>query len=116
MKRRILIYGHDSSLLDIRAALVRSVGFDVLCAYTRSQLEQLMGGDPIDALILCHTISAEEDEAVLLKAKVLQPQMKVLVLNANQGNAIYAEEVATLDIWSGPRALIETLQTLVAAT
>lgn len=114
MKRLFLIYGHDSSLLDIRAALVRSAGFDVLCAYTRGRVEQLMKDVLVDALILCHTVPAEEDQDLVRKASTLQPQMKILILNANQPSEFAARDVATFDVGKGPKALMERLKGMVS--
>ncbi|WP_128912204.1 hypothetical protein [Granulicella sibirica] len=114
MKRRILNYGHDKSLLDIRGELVRSAGFDVLCAYTREEVEKLIEAGPADALILCHTVSAQEDEALLLKVKMLPHGIKTLVLNANKHDGFISGDVPTVDVWNGPDALLKALRTLVA--
>ena len=114
MKRRILIYGHDKSLLDTRAALVRSAGFDALSASNLNDVERLIEAEAIDALILCHTISPEEDEALLVKAWTVQPSMKALVLTANKRNGFVARDVPTVDVWNGPDAFIKKLRTLVA--
>lgn len=70
----------------------------------------------VDVLILCHTVPAEEDQDLLRKASILQPQMKTLVLNANRPNDLAAEDVVTFDVLMGPKALIEMLRTLVATT
>jgi DNA-binding response OmpR family regulator len=116
MKPRILIYGHDSSLLDTRGALARSAGFDVLSAYTLSQAETLIETESADALILCQTVSSEEDQGLVLKGRNAQPTMKFAVLSANHGKERVPDGVATVDVWNGPEAFIKMLRTLVVAT
>lgn len=63
---RILIYGHDFTLLDTRRMLLASTGFH---ADTVSTLDELRfavhhAQPPYELVILCHTISNDDREAV----------------------------------------------------
>jgi hypothetical protein len=73
---RILIYGRDSTLLETRRLVLASSGFRVDTVSTLQQFQRAVeqAQPPYELFILCHTVSAEEQE-----------EIKALALGLNTG-------------------------------
>ena len=66
---RILSFGHDSALLDGRAVVLISAGYEVTSVAALSDLVRELDGHHVDAVVLCHTLTEDETHAALLLVK-----------------------------------------------
>ena len=63
---RILSFGHDSALLDGRAAVLSSAGYGVISVTALTDLVKELDTQHRDAIVLCHTLTKDETHAALL--------------------------------------------------
>lgn len=66
---RILSFGHDSALLESRAVLLASAGYEVTSVAALSDLIREFDVQHSDAIVLCHTLTEDETHAALLLVK-----------------------------------------------
>jgi hypothetical protein len=66
---RILSFGHDSALLDGRAAVLASAGYEVTSVAALPDLMREFDVQHSDAVVLCHTLTEDETHAALLLVK-----------------------------------------------
>jgi len=67
---RILSFGHDSAILDGRAAVLSSAGYGVISVTALTDLVKELDMQHRDAVILCHTLTEDETHATLLLVKL----------------------------------------------
>jgi hypothetical protein len=65
----ILSFGHDSALLDGRAAVLSSAGYGVISVTALTDLVKELDMQHRDAVVLCHTLTEDETHAALLLVK-----------------------------------------------
>ncbi len=77
----ILVVGNDTVLLKTRAAVLRVSGFKAITAQGIDQARMTAGYFAFNAALLCHTLTAEERDALALDlgchAKCKTPIMKL---------------------------------------
>ena len=78
--RCVLVYGHDGRLLDTRRLVLSAAGLHVLTAARPEEAERLLMQQPVDLLLLCHTLSETERDAMLSDSRARWPQMKLLLV------------------------------------
>ena len=66
---RILSFGHDSALLDDRAVVLASAGYEVISVAALPDLMREFDVQHSDAVVLCHTLTKDETHAALLLVK-----------------------------------------------
>jgi DNA-binding NtrC family response regulator len=76
----ILLYGRDRDLLESRCLVLESAGFKASTATELRAVEQRIGKEHLDLLIICYTISREARERVLAAIHAIQPDLRSLVL------------------------------------
>jgi len=110
----ILLYGHYPTLLKTRRWILENAGFRVWTATQHAEVEDILSAEPIDLLIMGHTLSAKDCEMALAAARRLRPEMKMLVLTENSFMHFGEEQDGVASAVDGPRALIAIAQKMVA--
>ncbi len=80
MHAQITMCGTDLTLLSTRRAVLRSVGFDVLTASRVEEIEALIEVRIVDALVICHTLEPEQQQAALAVLHRYSPNAKIIIL------------------------------------
>ena len=113
----ILIYGHDPMLLDTRSCVLQTAGFQVFTVAELANAAKTMTHQPIDLLLLCHTLTAVERQAAISTARTAQPQIKQLVMITNAQEAGQEKiEGETLHLFAGASGLIAAVQKTLDST
>ncbi|HMG03070.1 MAG TPA: hypothetical protein VK596_08045 [Edaphobacter sp.] len=95
--KAILLYGHEKTLLFTRRAILEKAGFCVFSALDLKEVQSFSSAERIKLLVICHSVSLDEQEMAVSLALVFNPRASVLALN----NVVYG--------WSG-----KTLYSVVA--
>ena len=66
---RILSFGHDSSLLESRATVLASAGYEVTSVRALPDLVRELDMEHSNAIVLCHSLTENETHAALLLVK-----------------------------------------------
>ena len=109
----VLIYGHNSSLLETRSWILEKAGFAVNRADSLAQVERLLAGGRKDVLLLCHTLSTEDCVAVERMLEGLCPALKVLALMTRTEACHGPVDASLLSLPTEPSRMVTTLQQLL---
>jgi len=109
----ILIYGHDSSLLETRRLVLQHAGFQAGTVMTLEEVRKILVHRPGVLPILCYSLSAEECGQALALIHSLKPARKSLILTAGIPICGWGEEDELLSSFKGPRALVAMVERLV---
>jgi hypothetical protein len=90
----VLIYGHDARLLESRKWVLQSWGYRALSVRSLAAINQVPLTPPIDLLVLCYSLSAEECESAIGCAKLRWSGVKELAL-VRQNAAIESAKILT---------------------
>ncbi|HVG27772.1 MAG TPA: hypothetical protein VM865_09215 [Acidobacteriaceae bacterium] len=102
----VLMYGTDVRLLQTRGWLLEASGYRALTAMDLPQLEWMAMREPVEVLILCHSLSAVAMERALAWVKERMPHMHTLVMAAGNGPLAGARPDAVLEPLAGPAKLL----------
>ena len=106
MIHRVLIFGHDMTLLMTRELILRRVALEICITTDHTEATRILASEPVHLLILCHTLREAERSAILAVAHSLQKDLTSLLLVANEsGNAPFGQDV-TLSTFDGPYTLL----------
>jgi CheY-like chemotaxis protein len=118
----ILLFGQDPVLLSTRQWVLSSNGHQVYLAADLASATRILADEPVDLLVLCHTLSPEDrDQAIALttpkdsrlrRAQKRFPKIKHLVLVAGAAGSQEAGS-DVLNAMSGPAQLVSRVQSLV---
>jgi DNA-binding NtrC family response regulator len=109
---KILAFGHDATLLHTRELILRRDGFDVVTATNRAEAGRILSQQPIDLVILCHTVLEPERQSILSLAHAYRPDLKVLVLTTASFASRSWDQDATLCTLDGPPRLLAAVHHL----
>ena len=116
MPASILIYGHDSKLLETRAWVLERAGFRVLRAASYADARHTLGREAIDLFIVCHTLLSREAEDVLADAHSDKPGVRSLLLTADTAEYTEDEANGVLSAFADPRMLIAKARELISTS
>ncbi len=108
----ILVYGRDQRLLETRSWVLEQAGFHVQTAMALGEAEQVMGNEPVEVVVLCHTLSSSERVEALAAARRLRPGVQRMVMTADALTLPEDGQEETLSVYDGPRQLIRSVQQL----
>jgi hypothetical protein len=82
----ILLAGQDYRLLSTRAAVLKKTGANVMCC-DASEALKLVESEPVDLIVLCHSLAEIEAERIAERAHSRSegPKVLFLTLDAYQG-------------------------------
>jgi DNA-binding response OmpR family regulator len=106
-RKLILVYGKDVQLLDTRSWVLQRAGFDVHYVQDIPSAALFLREHGSDLLILCHTLSADEQEAATVIAQAARSETKVLVMTTEDSNRTKGGPVIYLNALAGPVDLID---------
>jgi hypothetical protein len=114
VESHILICGNDETLLETRALVLESAGFQVKSRIGVSYLKQMvtLQGD-VYLTVLCHSLAEAEREEALNYLSDARPASKSLVLTVGESRPP-ERTTASLNAFDGPEALIATVKGLSA--
>ena len=108
----ILLVGEDSTLLEIRSAVLATLGAKVFAA-TAVDLPQLSISENVDVVVLCHTVQAERHADVMRTVQEKwKPRAKILQIAALGEDR--RDTCADFFTDSSPEMLIEHTKDLLA--
>jgi DNA-binding response OmpR family regulator len=109
---RVLIFGHDSALIETRRLLLLHTGFDVIVALDLRKTAELLATRSFDLFILCHSLPLKDCEGALALAHSLHSGLKNLILDAPLEGCSGRAEDTKLSAFVDPQTLIDTLNQL----
>ena len=112
MQAQIIVCGLDQSLLATRQQVLRKAGFDVLALASLDEILPIVQGYPIKGIVLCHTLSFEQQLRAITTLRRYRPAAKSLVLTKNDSGHIPDGAHASFNTSEGPRALLQALERL----
>lgn len=77
----ILMYGHDTRLLETSRWALQSCGYKVLTATQQDELKSIPQKPPINLLVLSHALGDQQRDEAAAQASARWPGVKSLVLN-----------------------------------
>lgn len=78
----VLLYGHEKNVLFTRQAILEKAAFCVFTASDLKEVEAFSSAEQIKLIVICHSVSLEEQEMVVSVALAFNPKAIVLVLNS----------------------------------
>lgn len=105
----ILMLGADTQLLEMRRRILVGHGFNVLIAERAAEAKKLMRQGPVDLFIFCYTLTNDECNEALEAAKTIQPETKILSLEAGQWTCAEETADAVVSMLDGPRNLLNVV-------
>ena len=108
----ILVYGREPVLLQSRHWVFEVAGFRVASAANLAKARQIAQREPIDLLVLCHTLSKDEYREAVAWADSLPGLKRIVLLPAGAPcSEVSSEEV--LNQLAGPRELVAAAHRLL---
>ncbi len=111
MEDRVVLYGNDVALLQIRSLVLARSGFAVQCVTRFADLARLSARPPAALMVLCHSLTSMERQGAFDAAHALWPKAEVLVLTCSM-EARPANFGVSLNVFAGPRAMVDLCQQL----
>jgi len=112
--KRVLLYGHDSSVSDTRRMLLESASYQVYAARNSEEALKCILISSIEILILCHTVPCELAESLSVLARAIQPSIKILVLSAGGQSPHQYLADGTHDTCDGPAKFMAKVRSVAA--
>ncbi len=107
---RILMYGSDQTLIETRRWVLERSGFLVRSTLDLNEASQILSTATVDVFLLCHSLQPGDRESALAAARLLQPEMKNLIMEGSNSTSWPEGNHTILDAFSDTRTLISTLQ------
>jgi hypothetical protein len=109
---RVLTFGYDRMLVDLRSRVLRMAGYEVEEKFTLPEASATAQSDLIDAFVMCHTVPTEEREQLVQALRVTRKLMPILCIRSNQYDVMPSSCVA---IENSPVAMVDAVRTSVRA-
>jgi hypothetical protein len=106
------MYGKDERLLDTRRLVLERFGYRVFMATTLSEVRHLCA-DGIGLLMLCHTVSVQESEAVVALAQERWPGARKLFMSVGELGWPMTSSHDVVSATDGPEMMIAAVGRLV---
>lgn len=109
---RVLTFGYDRMLVDLRARVLRMSGYEVEEKFTLPEATASAQSDLIDALVICHTVPAEEREQLVCALRVTRKLMPILCILSNQYDVIPR---SCISVENSPVTMLDSVRAAVRA-
>ena len=80
-KFRVISFGYDPMLMNIRALLLRKARYQVLNTSSQEAVLAQLGSRVFQLLIICHTVPAEEQDLLIGAIHSHWPEVRVVCLS-----------------------------------
>ncbi len=108
-RKRVLNVCMDRTLLQTRTAVLKAAGFRPIAANTLASAAKALAARQVQAVVMCHTISEHDREALVQVVRKRCARARVIALS--NGYALPQHGVdATIESHDGPEALIQALR------
>lgn len=111
MDRRILLVGHDRTLLRTRSSIVNT-RWSAENTSPKDVLAVLSQKD-FDLVILCHSLESKEGESLIRLVKENFPKIRILALEKSRGSASHLNADATAVSVEGPTEMFHQIEVLL---
>jgi CheY-like chemotaxis protein len=105
----ILLFGNDERLLETRQWVLESTGYRVWAAASLEEVDRISAKEPLDLLILCHSLTPEAYEQALAIVAPRQPKVHVLVMSSAASGHSFGPREQRLDATAGPSVLVDAV-------
>ena len=113
MRKTVLVHGCDPALLQTRQLLLNRIGVEVETVLGDAQpLDRVLGGKPIDLLILCSSLDTETRQQDLTLVHAAKPDLNCLVVADATGFQSAEREVVVRGL-DGPERFLQAVQNLI---
>ena len=112
MDSPVIVCSTDKGLLSTRRQVLEKGGFSVLATASPDEILPLIQVQSIKALILCHTLTPEQQRRALTALRRYRPTAKSIVLTMGAGESVPEGAHASCSTSEGPRALIKAVKQL----
>jgi DNA-binding NtrC family response regulator len=109
----ILVYGRDEVLLGTRTMILENAGFRVQSAINYADAEAMIMSGNVSLVVLCHSLTPEDCEAIFKLVSGRNPSVSTLVLTAGASRCSERPPTAILSAFDGPRKLVEAVHKLL---
>jgi DNA-binding NtrC family response regulator len=109
----ILIYGHDTVLLDTRRQILALWGYEVRTTRNKCGVEHALVQNDFRLLILCYTLTLSESSQSLAFARARQRKIKSLQLTAYDGQPAVALASSLFAVREGPERFVQCVDRLL---
>jgi response regulator RpfG family c-di-GMP phosphodiesterase len=106
----LLMLGADTKLLEMRRRILEGHGFKVIALERAADAKKLMMQGPIDLFIFCYTLTNDECNEAQEAAKAIQPETKILSLEAGQWTCAEETADAVVSMLDGPGNLLNVVE------
>lgn len=111
MKGKILAVGNDEMLLSTRVSILETRWFAK--AARPSETLNILQKEPIDIVVLCHSIELSEAGSLVEAIRQRWPGVRILALERVAGAADELSACATAVAANGPSSLLNALERLL---
>ena len=113
MSSAIVICGTDLSLLGTRQRILQVSGYEVLATDKPYEIPLLVQEHPLNALILCYSLTFEQQLLAIMSLRRYRYAAKSIVLVKSDRRAIPDGASISFSTSLGPKALVQTLRQLL---
>lgn len=106
----ILSVGTDPVLMSSRTLILRAAGYHVAEAYSVDKAIDLSKEAAVDAVLICHTVPAKDQQLLISAVREKRKQMPILCLRSHLHASVQRTCIA---IDSDPEALLNELRKAV---
>ena len=110
MRNLILLWGTDPALLSTRRDVLRRVGYEAQTVSGTEEIESTLRSRTTGALVLCHTLTSDQQAAALKVLHRHSPETKSILMNKSTSRETNAIPDAFVFTGGGPKALVQTLE------
>lgn len=107
----VLCVGLNRSLMNLRVAVFKEAGYNVIEGHKAEEALRLFRSTDVDLAVLCHSIPIAQRRGLASLMKDSKPMTPVLVLH--QGFESIIEADASIDNLCGPKTLLEVMASLL---
>lgn len=106
----ILSVGNNPTLMASRTLILRAAGYLVEEAYTVDKAINLVAQDFIDAMLICHTVSRDDQQILISAARKKRSLMPILCLRSHAYESVPRTCIA---VDNDPEALLDQVRKAV---
>jgi hypothetical protein len=108
----VLMCGKDPFLLETRRLVLASEGLLVSCVLGLYDLEHVLQNSHAHLILLCHSLSPEEQEQACVKIRRTSPESHILLLSTY--DRMVPRATSVVNCFDGPERLISAIAELTS--
>lgn len=112
-EKLIAAMGADRALLETRSRVLQAVGYQVCQATSIVEVKKALAGRQVDLLLLCHTLPRVDCQRAIAALRKVDSKVKAIILVPFSGRSPIKDEGVVFHQVSGPRQLVDTVQSVL---